>query len=138
MRMHRVMVVDDDPGVRKLVAATLGERDYEVVFAGDGEEAIGLARTQRPETIVLDVMMPAMDGFTACRKIKEHPATKDIPVVLLTARGGFDDRVQGDEARADAYLTKPFSPLTLLKTVEHMLELVEQRSAVPDRLSPEE
>ena len=121
--MKRILVVDDDPAIRDLIGALLSAEDYELTFAEDGAEALEIARTREPDVILLDVTMPMMDGLEACRQLKEDVRTAGIPVLLLTARAGFDDRVAGEEAKADAYLTKPFSPFTLTRMVEHLVAM---------------
>lgn len=129
--MHRILIADDDPAIRELVAVTLGEDTYELIYADEGKRAIELAHETKPHAIVLDVNMPVMDGFTVCEELKCDPRTEYIPIVMLTARSGFDDRVAGEKARANAYLTKPFSPFTLVKMIEHLIE-VAASSQTPD------
>lgn len=121
--MDRILIVDDDPAIRDLVATMLAPEDYQITFAEDGAEAVERARLEQPDLIILDVMMPMMDGLAACRTLKEDVVTAGIPVLMLTAKSGFEDRVAGEDAKADAYLTKPFSPFTLTKTVEHLLQI---------------
>ena len=118
---HRVLLADDDSALRRLVSATLGTQDFELLQAIDGEEALTLAREQRPELILLDVNMPRMDGFEVCTLLKADPATADIKVVMLTARGGDVDRAKAREAGADDYFIKPFSPVQLLNRVYALL-----------------
>ena len=121
--MLRVLICDDDAPTRELVAAILGPEDYEMVFAEHGGQAIDLAREYQPDVILLDLMMPQMDGITACRQLKDDFETAGIPVLILTAFAEFDARAQAEEAHADGYLTKPFSPLTLIKALEHLVEV---------------
>ena len=117
----RILVVDDEPHVRQLVCRILG-KEYAVLEASDGAEAVDLASTHKPDAIVMDMMMPRMDGLTACYQIKNGEATKGIPVVMLTA---MDSKGNQELARsvwgADVYLTKPFTPQTLLDTVHQVL-----------------
>jgi CheY-like chemotaxis protein len=121
--MLRVLICDDDAPTRELVAAILGPEDYEMVFAEHGAQAIELAREYHPDVLVLDVMMPHMDGIEACRLLKDDFETAGIPVLILTAHSDFDARAQAEDAHADGYLTKPFSPLTLLKALEHLVDV---------------
>lgn len=121
--MPTILVVDDDPGIRELVGAVLDPRQFLVLLAADGDEALRAARESLPDVIVLDLMMPGIGGLDVCKELKIDPRTGDIPVLILTGRGEFEYRAMGEEARADAYLTKPFSPFTLLKMIEHLLEL---------------
>lgn len=125
--MPRIMVADDDEDIRSLIETVL--EDHEVVFAEDGDEAYRMAREQMIDLIIMDVAMPMMDGIEACRTIKDDPSTAGVPVLMLTAKAGFDDRVAGEEAHAEAYLTKPFDPYQLQKMVEHLLEVAKTRGA---------
>jgi len=116
-----VLLADDDPGLRRLIGTTLGNEDFDLLHATDGEEALQLAREQRPELVLLDVNMPKPDGFEVCRHIKSEPETAGIKVVMLTARGADVDRAKGREAGADDYFIKPFSPVQLLNNVYALL-----------------
>ncbi len=116
-----VLVVDDDPFIRKLVTTTLEDVSHFTLHeARDGVEALEVARRQPPAIIFLDVDMPRMDGIDACRQLRAHPATRDATIVILTAAHG--DRIQAaaEEAGADLFLTKPFSPLELLRLVDRL------------------
>lgn len=117
---RRVLVVDDDELTREILATILDLEEFEVTLADDGEQALASVAESVPEVVVLDVMMPGIDGFEVCRRLKGDAATADLPVILLTARGSADDRRAGEEAGADAYLTKPFSPLALIDTIERI------------------
>jgi len=118
--MRKLLIADDETGIRELVRMTLESDAYEIVEASNGEEAVALARELHPELVLLDVMMPRLDGFEACLKIKEDPATSDIVVVMLTARAQESDRELGQAAGADEYFTKPFSPVALMRLVEEI------------------
>jgi len=118
---HRILVADDDASLRRLILTTLGDRDFELLHAVDGEEALRLTREQRPELVLLDVNMPKLDGFEVSRQIKADPTTAAIKVVMLTARGTDVDRVRGRDAGADDYFIKPFSPVQLLNKVHALL-----------------
>ncbi len=120
--MTCVLVVDDDPTVREVVLSYLRADGYEVSEASDGETALAMVARARPDLVVLDVMLPGIDGLEVCRDIR---ASTDIPVILLTALGAEADRVVGLELGADDYLTKPFSPRELVLRVG----LVLRRSA---------
>jgi two-component system, OmpR family, phosphate regulon response regulator PhoB len=117
-----VLLVDDDPGLRRLIGTTLGTEDFDLLQATDGEEALTIARQRLPELVLLDVNMPKLDGFEVCRHLKSEPATANIKVVMLTARGADVDRARGREAGADDYFIKPFSPVQLLNKVYALLE----------------
>jgi DNA-binding response OmpR family regulator len=119
---RRILLADDDPGLRRLIGTTLGTEDFELLHATDGEEALAIARQQRPELVLLDVNMPKLDGFEVCRSLKSDAETAGIKVVMLTARGADVDRAKGREAGADDYFIKPFSPVQLLNKVYALLE----------------
>jgi DNA-binding response OmpR family regulator len=123
-----VLVADDEEDIRSLVAFRLKRAGYEVITAADGEEALLLATTRLPDLAVLDMMMPKATGLEVTRSMREHEATKDIPVILLTARAQEGDVIRGFEAGADDYVKKPFSPQDLQARVQALLE----RSAGPE------
>jgi len=130
----KVLVVDDEMGVRRLLRQTLSH-DYAVFEAQDGEEAVNLAHSQQPDLILMDMMMPKMDGLTACRAIKQDQATMGIMVVMLTAIGyELNRKLAENMAGATAYLTKPFDAQELLKTVGRLLSL---KSETPDAAGTE-
>ena len=121
--MKTVLMVDDEEAVLALVAATLGNNDrYRLLLAKNGEEALHLAREQRPDMLFLDIMMPGRDGYDVCQELKNDPATKNIPVVMLTALVQQTDHQKALGAGADDYLTKPFSPTVLLQKIEQILD----------------
>jgi two-component system, OmpR family, response regulator len=103
----RLLVVDDEPSIRDLLAASLRYAGYEVATAADGAEALASAERDRPDLVVLDVMLPDMDGFDVTRKLRERG--RDVPVLFLTARDDVDDKVKGLTVGGDDYVTKPFS-----------------------------
>ena len=117
-----VLVADDEEDIRALVAFRLKRAGYEVITAADGEEALLLATTRLPDLAVLDMMMPKATGLEVTRSMREHEATKDIPVILLTARAQEVDVQRGFEAGADDYVKKPFSPQDLQARVHALLE----------------
>ncbi len=119
---RRVLLVDDDAALRRLVGTTLGTQHFELLQATDGEEALRIARQQHPELVLLDVNMPKLDGFEVCRRLKSEAETSTIKVVMLSARGTDIDRARGREAGADDYFVKPFSPIQLLNKVYALLE----------------
>ncbi|MGI5456422.1 response regulator transcription factor [Streptomyces sp. CA-249302] len=114
----RVLVVDDDPTVAEVVAGYLDRAGYAVDRAADGPAALARAAAHRPDLVVLDLMLPGMDGLEVCRRMR---ATGPVPVIMLTARGDEDDRILGLEVGADDYVTKPFSPRELVLRVESVL-----------------
>ena len=116
-----ILVVDDDPLIRRLIATTLEDvAGYELVEAGDGLEAIERAHETEPEIVFLDIDMPHLDGIATCTELRNSPETSDATIVILTA--ATDDRAErrAGEAGADLFLTKPFSPLDLLRLVDRI------------------
>ena len=120
MEKKKVLVVDDEENVRHLLRSMLGNK-YTVLEAKDGEVAIDIARSQRPDIILMDIMMPNIDGYTACYTIKQDPATKTIPVVMVTAVGQELNKKLANEMGASGYVTKPFTSQELLDTIDQFL-----------------
>jgi CheY-like chemotaxis protein len=121
--MSGVLIVDDDQFIRKLIATTLGDVvRLELHEAADGVEALAVARRARPELVFLDVDMPGLDGIEACRQLREDAATGEATIVMLTAAQGDGVERRAEEAGADLFLTKPFSPLDLLRLVDRIGE----------------
>ncbi len=118
----KILVVDDEPNIVKLVTATLTARGYECYQAYDGQEAIVLAKLHKPDLILLDVMMPRMDGRETRKRLLEEPTTKDIPVVHLTAVGDFEQQRKALEDGALDYIVKPFAPAELGDRVADLLD----------------
>jgi CheY-like chemotaxis protein len=118
-----VLIADDEPRLRQLVRVTIASNQYEVLEAEDGDEAWALIQQHRPALVILDVKMPGRDGLELTRAIKAAPELAGIHVILLTAYGQDPDVQAGQDAGADLFLTKPFSPLQLLTAVERALEL---------------
>ena len=120
--MPKILVVDDEIHIIKIIAYKMRSAGYEVVSARDGVEALEQVRAGRPDLILLDVMMPRMDGFQTLEALRADPATRDIPVFLLTVKSKEADRQRGFQLGADDYLTKPFSPNKLLERVDQALK----------------
>jgi response regulator RpfG family c-di-GMP phosphodiesterase/signal transduction histidine kinase len=119
---YRLLVIDDNPEILKLMKLLL-EDEYDLDFASSGEEGLGLMRTNMPDLVLSDVMMPGMDGRAFCRKVKEDPALKHIPVMLVTARSGAEMLVEGIEAGADDYIAKPFDSIELKARIRSLLRM---------------
>ncbi len=117
----RILVVDDEIYIVHILDFSLGMEGYEVVTALDGEQALEKVAQQKPDLIVLDIMMPKLDGYETCKALKSKPETKDIPVILLSAKGRNVDQKTGFEVGADDYLTKPFSPRKLVDRINAIL-----------------
>ena len=117
----KVLIVDDEPNVRRLSRAILS-KNFDVVEAEDGKQAIEIANIQQPDVILMDMMMPRMDGLTACHVIKKDPITKSIPVIMVTAIG-FELNIKlSQQMGASAYVTKPFSPKELFDKIMLVLQ----------------
>lgn len=116
-----IMVVDDSPTVRKLISGKLEKSGHVVVTAVDGVEALAKITEKVPDLILLDIAMPQMDGYQVCKMIRNNEATKNVPVVMISGKDGFFDKVRGKMAGSTGYITKPFGPETLMKTVENYI-----------------
>jgi CheY-like chemotaxis protein len=119
--MAKILIAEDERDIRDLVAFTLRFAGYEVVAAGNGEEAVELAPQVNPDLILMDVRMPRMTGYEACKVMKANPDLKDIPVVFLSAKGQENEIQQGMDVGAEAYLLKPFAPDQLTNRVKEIL-----------------
>ena len=121
MPKFKVLLADDDPGLRRLVGTTLGTDDFELFHASDGDQALAVARSEKPDIILLDVNMPKKSGLEVCRELKLSPETAAVKVVMLTASGSDADKSQAAQAQADDYFVKPFSPVALLNKIYDLL-----------------
>jgi len=121
MAKGRILVVDDEIYIVHILDFSLGMEGYEVVTALDGEQALEKARSEKPDLIVLDIMMPKLDGYETCKRLKADAETKDVPVILLSAKGRNVDQKVGFEVGADDYITKPFSPRKLVERINAIL-----------------
>jgi DNA-binding response OmpR family regulator len=117
----RILVVDDEMYIVNILDFSLESEGYRVTTAANGEEALRMAVEQPPDLIILDVMMPKIDGFEVCRALKAKEETKQVPIILLTAKDRDADRKKGQEVGCDIYMTKPFSPVRLLDAVRELL-----------------
>jgi DNA-binding response OmpR family regulator len=118
----KILVADDSTTVRRLVSARLTADGHTVLEAEDGEQAVALAVEERPDLVVLDKMMPKLDGFEVLRRLREDPATEHVPIIMLTNRGGEDDVLAALGLGVEDYMPKPFSPLELSARVRRALE----------------
>jgi DNA-binding response OmpR family regulator len=127
----RILVVDDEPAVRDLLVYNLRKAHYEVLTAGDGRQALQVAQTASPDLVLLDLMLPAVDGLDVCRELRK---TSDVPIIMVTARGEEIDRVVGLELGADDYIAKPFSVREVLARVKAVLRRSQgnRESPAPD------
>lgn len=124
--MRKILIADDEPYILNILDFSLGAEGYTVLQAVDGESALRLTIENLPDLAILDVMMPGLDGYEVCRRLKDDPRTKGVPVVLLTARNSLEDRRRGEAVRADGYMTKPFSPQRLLDLVQEHLGVAQE------------
>jgi two-component system, OmpR family, alkaline phosphatase synthesis response regulator PhoP len=119
---RKILAVDDEKHIVRLVQVNLERQGYEVVTANDGKEALEKVEEERPDLVVLDVMMPYMDGFEVLQNMRRNPATRDIPVIMLTAKAQDADVFKGWQSGVDCYLTKPFNPMELLSFVKRIFD----------------
>jgi two-component system alkaline phosphatase synthesis response regulator PhoP len=119
--VKRILAVDDEPQILRLVSLSLKAGGFEVIEASDGLSAIEIAEAEQPDLILLDVMMPVLDGYEACRRLKENDATRDIPVVMLTAKTQLTEEKAGLDSGAQDYISKPFTPKDLVARVQAFL-----------------
>ncbi len=125
-RKERILVVDDEASIRRILETRLSMIGYDVVTASDGEEALTIFRNEDPDLVVLDVMMPKLDGYGVCQELRKE---SDIPIIMLTALGDVADRITGLELGADDYVVKPFSPKELEARIRSVLRRVEKSQA---------
>ena len=117
----KILVVDDEPIILKVVESRLKANGFQVITAEDGVEGLNRARSENPDLIILDVMLPKMDGYRVCRLLKSDDKYKRIPIVMFSARVQTEDKAMGLEAGADDYMTKPFEPQKFLEKVRELL-----------------
>lgn len=119
--MSTVLIVEDQRSQREMIAALLKDNGLKVTLANDGVEALEQIEGQCPDLVVLDIVMPRMNGYEVCRKLKSDPKTQDLPVVMCSSKGEEFDRYWGLRNGADAYIAKPFQPQELIGTVKQLL-----------------
>ena len=119
--MKKILIVDDEERVRRLIETTLDIGDFQIFQAKDGEEALKIAQEEKPALILLDIMMPGMDGFEVCKRLKSNSETKSSYIIMLTAKGQKQNIEKGYAVGTDDYFVKPFSPMELLNKVEQVL-----------------
>ena len=126
--MYHILVVDDEARIRAIIKKYAEFEGHQVTEAGDGMEAVALCRAQNFDMIIMDIMMPELDGFSACREIRKSSQT---PIIMLSARGEEYDKINGFELGVDDYVVKPFSPRELMLRVEAIMKRVRQRNSTP-------
>lgn len=117
----KILIVDDEPYMLRIIELSLRKGGHQLILGRNGREAVALARQEKPQAIVMDVLMPEMDGLQALRAVRQDPATSAIPVIMLTARGQILTRQEAEASGASLFLTKPFSPTQLLNEVERLI-----------------
>ena len=129
----KILAVDDEKFIVRLVQVTLERQGYQVVTASDGKEALEKVESEKPDLVVLDVMMPYMDGFEVLQTLRRDPATRDIPVIMLTAKAQDADVFRGWQSGVDCYLTKPFNPLELVSFVNRIFQSLDSGAGEGER-----
>lgn len=119
--MKTILIADDEADLLETISFRLEASGYSVITALDGQEAVDKARAAKPDIILLDVMMPKMNGFQACKEIKTDPATRSIPIIILSAKTQQSDKFWGEEVGADSYVTKPFEAADLLSAIKKLI-----------------
>ena len=117
----RILLVDDEPNILILLGTRLRTEGYEVITAKDGQAGLDSAKKEKPDLIILDLMLPKMDGYKVCGLLKKDSRYAKIPIVMFTARGQEEDRKMAEEVGADAYVTKPFVPQMLLSKIQELI-----------------
>jgi diguanylate cyclase (GGDEF)-like protein len=130
----RILVVDDVPANVRLITVFLESAGYEVLSAASGEQALRRLREQRPDLILLDVMMPGLDGFETCRRAKSDPATRHVPVILVTSLNAIEDKIRGQESGADDFVSKPLDRAELLLRVKSLLRIRSLHRELEERI----
>jgi len=132
-RKKKILVVDDEKDLTALVSLHMKMAGFEVLTANNGEKALDLSREEKPDLIILDLMLPKIDGWEVCKRLRQDPGISNIPVIMLTARAETEDKLKGFEAGADDYVTKPFSPRELVARVKRVLARAETKATMPKR-----
>lgn len=122
MAKQKIMVVEDEECMLKLQTMLLTTRGYRVCSMNNGKDALECLAREVPDLVLLDVMLPGIDGFEVCRQIKSNQLTSHIPVILLTAKKGSEDLIRGEEVKADCYITKPFKTAMVFETIQGLLK----------------
>ena len=122
MDKKRILIVDDEDDIRKMLKLRLQALDYEILEAGDGQDGLDKARSEKPDLMILDLMLPKMDGYKVCRMLKFDEKFKHIPIIMFTSRGEDSHKATGKEVGADAYVQKPFETEVLLGKIKELLK----------------
>ena len=131
MSRRKILVIDDEPDIVELVSYNLKKEGFDVASAADGEEALSMIRRGNFDFLILDLMLPGIQGMELCRILRNDPKTAHIPIIMLTAKGEEVDRILGLETGADDYMTKPFSPRELIARVKAVLRRLSEKAETP-------
>jgi DNA-binding response OmpR family regulator len=131
MSKGTVLLIDDEKDILEMVRYTLDKEGFDAILTTDGQSGLNIATKHKPDLVVLDIMMPGLDGVEVCRRMRSNPATSAIPIIMLTARAAEADRVVGLEMGADDYITKPFSPRELVARVKAVLRRTRPAEETP-------
>ncbi len=134
MAREHILVVEDEEDILELIHFNLKKEGYQVSTATSGEKAIDIARKSPPKLVLLDIMLPGMDGLEVCKVLKHDPATMHVPIVMLTAKGEESDIITGLEIGADDYMTKPFSPRVLIARVRNLVRRKKHEAVDPQNM----
>lgn len=134
----KVLVVDDEDNIIELIRLGLRYEGFQVEVASDGEQGITVAQRENPDLIILDVMMPGIDGLEVCRRLRDNPTTRDVPILMLTAKDEVGDRILGLKTGADDYVTKPFDFYELLERIRAILRRQNRARSSQGGVTPEE
>ena len=134
---QKILVIEDEPDIRKLVQYNLTQEHFNVVEAEDGEQALSLLQREKPNLVILDLMLPGLSGLELCKMLRQRSDTSRLPILMLTAKAGETDRIVGLEMGADDYLAKPFSPREMVARVRAILRRAESKPALETAVSYE-
>src|SRR3989338_5298935 len=132
MTKEKILIVEDEKDIIKMLEYNLKKEGFRTISANDGEDAIDLATREHPDIALLDLMLPGIDGLEVCKSLKAQNKTKDIPIIMLTAKSQESDKILGLELGADDYVTKPFSPRELLARIKAVLRRTKEKDNLPE------
>ena len=121
MAKKKILIVEDEESLLKLESILLTSKGYDVRGVANGQEALDAIAEEKPDLVLLDIMLPEIDGFEVCQRIKDDPATRDVPVIMLTAKKSREDMARGEKVGADWYITKPFKSAMVIETIQRFL-----------------
>ena len=124
----KVLVADDDKNIIKIIRYSIDSDQFEVLEAANGKEALGMVFARSPDILILDVMMPGMDGYMVCKELKEHESTKNLPIIMLSAKASVDEKIKAMDLGIDDYMTKPFDPRELEARINMRLKLTTSKN----------